>query len=136
MSYALENVREKFELKNRNYVVTGGAQGIGFAVARAICEMGGNIALLDIKDKPIDEYNTLSTKFGTQTTYIQTDVSKEESLTASFQQAIGFLGSIDGCVTAAGIAIDKPFVEQQWKEVQRIQEINVSVLCKTDWSLL
>jgi sorbose reductase len=65
MSYTLENVREKFELKNRNYVVTGGAQGIGFAVARAICKMGENIALLDIKNKPVDEYNTLSTKFGT-----------------------------------------------------------------------
>lgn len=129
MSYSLEDVRPMFELRGRNYVVTGGAQGIGFAVTRAICEMGGNVAVMDIQDKPVDEkeWNSLSQKFGTKQVYIQTDVTKQESLNAAFARAVQELGSIDGLVPAAGIAIDKPFIEQTWEEFTRIQEINVGV---------
>ncbi|KAK0122459.1 hypothetical protein ONS95_010691 [Cadophora gregata] len=120
----LEDVRPLFELRERNYIITGGAQGIGFACARAICEMGGNVAILDIQAKPVSEFEDLK-KFGTKSTYIQTDVTKEESLKTSFEQVLKALGSVDGCVLAAGIAIDKPFVEQTWDEFNRIQDINV-----------
>lgn len=117
-----------FELTGRNYVVTGGAQGIGFAVTRAICEMGGNVAVLDIQAKPVDEtaWSELGSKFGAKTIYIPTDVTKEDSLNAAFARAVQELGSIDGLVPAAGIAIDKPFIEQTWDEFTRIQEINAS----------
>lgn len=116
-----------FELRGRNYAVTGGAQGIGFAVTRAICEMGGNVAVMDIQEKPVDEkeWESLSQKFGSQTIYIQTDVTKQESLNAAFAKAVHKLGSLDGLVPAAGIAIDKPFIDQTWEEFTRIQEINV-----------
>ncbi|TKX25793.1 hypothetical protein C1H76_1939 [Elsinoe australis] len=125
MSYKLQDVRPSFELKGRNYVVTGGGQGIGLAVCRAIAEYGGNIAVLDIKDKPEPEFDTLAGKFGVKTTYFKTDVSKEEQLNASWNKAMEFLGGVDGIFTSAGIAIDKPFTEISWQEAQRIQEINV-----------
>lgn len=129
MSYPLEDVRPMFELRGRNYIVTGGAQGIGFAVTRAICEMGGNVAVLDIQDKPVDdeEWKNLSDKFGAKAVYIQTDVTKQDSLNSSFAKALEALGgSLHGLVPAAGIAIDKPFVDQTWEEFTRIQDINVS----------
>ncbi|CEJ61469.1 hypothetical protein PMG11_10002 [Penicillium brasilianum] len=124
MAAPLCNVHPLFDLKNRNFIVTGGGQGIGFGVVRAIAEYGGNIAVLDIRDQPIDEYDSLATEFGVKTTYIKTDVSNEESLTSSFTKAPDFLGSVHGAFTSAGIAIDKPFVEQTWAEAQRIQDIN------------
>ncbi|KAF4548409.1 Enoyl-(Acyl carrier protein) reductase-like protein 42 [Elsinoe fawcettii] len=125
MSYVLEDVRPKFELTKRNYVVTGGGQGIGLAVVRAIAEFGGNIAVLDIKEKPEPEFDTYAQKFGVRTAYFKTDVSKEEELTSSFDKAVEFLGGVDGLFTSAGIAIDKPFTEQTWQEAERIQHINV-----------
>lgn len=122
-----QGLRDVFSLKGRNYVVTGGGQGIGFAVTRAICEMGGNVAVLDLRKEPVEAFNTLSTEFGVKTEYLQTDVTKEESLTSSFEKAISALGSLHGLVPAAGIVVDKPFVEQTWDEVNRIQQVNVSV---------
>jgi sorbose reductase len=124
----LDDVRPMFELQNRNYVVTGGAQGIGFATSRAICEMGGNVAVLDIQATPMEEFNSLSSRFKVKTVYIQTDVTKEESLIAAFDRVVEILGSINGLVPAAGIAIDKPFLDQTWAEFTRIQEINVSLV--------
>lgn len=121
----ISSIRARFELTGRTYVVTGGAQGIGFALSTAICEMGGNVAVWDIQAKPVDEFATLSARFGTRTLYVQTDVTKQESLQAAFQKTLDEFGTVDGCVPAAGIAIDKPFVDQTWDEFNRIQEINV-----------
>ena len=108
-------------------MITGGAGGIGFAAARAICELGGNVAILDVQEKPVAEFETLSSKFGAKTFYFQADVTNQESLSNAFAKAVEALGSIDGLVPSAGIAIDKPFVDQTWEEFTRIHEINVSV---------
>jgi NAD(P)-dependent dehydrogenase (short-subunit alcohol dehydrogenase family) len=124
----LKSIRQMFELTGRNYIVTGGGQGIGFAVAQAICEVGGNVAILDIQEKPKERIETLAKQFGTKVEFFQTDVSEEKSLRSSFDQAISALGSLDGILAAAGIAIDKPFIEQSWAEAEKIQKINVSVL--------
>ncbi|KAH6954800.1 hypothetical protein DER45DRAFT_316018 [Fusarium avenaceum] len=122
---ALQDVRPMFELRGRNYIVTGGAQGIGFACTRAICEMGGNVAVFDIQKQPVAEFNTLSEKFNAKTLYIPTDVTSEASINAAFDKVLAEFGSIDGVVPAAGIAIDKPFLDQTWDEFTRIQDINV-----------
>ncbi|KAJ4351619.1 uncharacterized protein N0V89_006962 [Didymosphaeria variabile] len=125
MADKLDDVRPMFELRGRNYLITGGAQGIGFAAARAIAELGGNLAVLDIQDRPVEEFTGLASKYHVNTFYFKTDLTQQESLNAGFDQALEALGSIDGCVPAAGIAIDKPFVDQTWEEFTRIQEINV-----------
>jgi len=128
MADTFKDIRQMYSLTGRNYIVTGGGQGIGFAITRAICEMGGNVAVLDVRDQPVDAFKDLSKQFGVKTEYVQTDVTKEESLTSSFEKAIASLGSLDGLVPAAGIVIDKPFVEQTWNEVNRIQQVNVCSL--------
>jgi len=125
MADGLKDIRQMYSLTGRNYIVTGGGQGIGFAVTRAICEMGGNVAVLDLRTEPVEAFNSLSSQFSVKTEYFQTDVTKEASLISSFEKAIASLGSLDGLVPAAGIVIDKPFVEQTWDEVDRIQQVNV-----------
>jgi sorbose reductase len=129
MSQQLNGVRSAFELTGRTYIVTGGAQGIGFTISRAICEMGGNVAIWDIQSRPVDqqEFDSWGSTFGSKTLYVQTDVTKQESLRAAFQQTLDNFQTIDGCVPSAGIAIDKPFVDQTWEEFTRIQEINVRI---------
>jgi NAD(P)-dependent dehydrogenase (short-subunit alcohol dehydrogenase family) len=124
----MASVRSAFELTGRTYIVTGGAQGIGFTLSRAICEMGGNVAIWDIQAGPVDqkEFESWKSTFGSKTLYVQTDVTKKESLNEAFQKTLDVFETVDGCVPSAGIAIDKPFVEQTWEEFTRIQEINVS----------
>ena len=110
MGDKVDDVRPMFELRGRNYLVTGGAQGIGFAATRAICEMGGNVAVLDIQDKPVEEFGTLATRFGVKTFYIKTDLTKQDSLNAGFDKALASLGTIEGCIPAAGIEIGRAHV--------------------------
>ena len=121
-----KGIRSRFELTGRNYVVTGGAMGIGFSVVRDICEMGGNVAVLDLRDSPLEDVYGLAKKFNVKVEYFQADVSNEESLKAAFDKAVSALGRLDGIVTAAGIAIDKPFVDQSWDEVNEVIQVNAS----------
>lgn len=120
-----KDVRAMFNLKDRNFIVPGGGQGIGFAITQAICQMGGNVAVMDLRSEPVEAFKSLSSQYGVKTEYFHTDVTKESSLNASFDQAISMLGTLHGLVPAAGIALDKPFVEQTWDEVNKIQQVNV-----------
>lgn len=100
--------------------------GIGFSIARDICEMGGNVAVLDMRETPFEDVHGLAKRYNVKSEYFQADVSQETSLRTGFDKAIAALGHLDGIVTAAGIAIDKPFTEQQWEEVNKVIQVNVS----------
>jgi sorbose reductase len=119
-------VRRSFELTGRNYIVTGGAQGIGLALTRAITEMGGNVAVLDLQNKRFNEFSQLAEENGVKVPYFQADVANEGSLKNAFQGAVETLGSIDGLVTSAGIAAEKPFTKHTWEDVNKILQVNVS----------
>lgn len=123
-----------FGLKGRNYVITGGAQGIGLAISKAIAQAGGHIVAMDIQEQPKPEFLEFPGKFGVKAIYIQTDVTNEASLKSAFKRAVDAVGSIHGCVTCAGIAMEKPFEEHTWEEVRRIMDINVS--CNLSYLLL
>ena len=126
MAPPLEDIVPAFKLNGGNFVVTGGAQGIGLASARVICEAGGNVAVIDIQSKPEEEFESFASKFNVKTYYVQADLTQQGQLEAGFAKAVEQLGSVHGLVPAAGIAIDKPFLDQTWEEFTKIQEINVS----------
>lgn len=119
-------IRDKFELKGRNYVVTGGAMGIGYACSHDIAELGGNVAVLDLEAQPKEPLFDLAQKYNVKIHYFQCDVSDEKAVEKAFGEAIAALGSLHGVVTCAGIAIDKPFPEQTWQEAEKIWQVNVS----------
>lgn len=92
----LKSVRSLFNLNDKNFIVTGGGRGIGYAITRAIAEMGGNVAVLDVLDAPVKDFGTLEHDFGIKARYLRADVTDEKSLTKGFEQSISELGSLDG----------------------------------------
>ncbi|EME45786.1 hypothetical protein DOTSEDRAFT_171394 [Dothistroma septosporum NZE10] len=120
----LKSISQKFRLDGKSYIVTGGAMGIGYHITKDIAESGGNVAVLDLREEPLEDVYGLANKFNVKVSYHQCDVSKQESLNAAFDKAVESLGRVDGIVTAAGIAIDKPFVDQKWEEVEKVIQVN------------
>ncbi|KAK3670800.1 hypothetical protein LTR78_009244 [Recurvomyces mirabilis] len=112
-------------MKGKSVLVTGGGRGIGFAICKAIAQMGGNIAVLDSLPKPVDEFDQLESRYGVKTSFTQADVTKQSSLEAGFKLAVDNVGPFQGCVPAAGIAVDKPFLEQTWDEATGVLNVNV-----------
>lgn len=85
-----------FNLAGKNVVVTGGGRGIGYAATRAIAEMGGNVAVMDVLPKPVGDFQQLSSDFGIKSLYINADMTKEDDVRSAFDQTAEKLGNIDG----------------------------------------
>ncbi|PSN69485.1 short-chain dehydrogenase/reductase SDR [Corynespora cassiicola Philippines] len=114
-----------FSLDEKVTVITGGARGIGFALAEACAEYGSAIALLDILDEPVSPIAELEAKWSVQWKYYRADVTNHESLTAAFNNVMNDFARVDNCITAAGIALDKPFLDHTENESRRILDVNV-----------
>jgi len=54
------NVMDMFSLKDRVIVITGGARGIGLALAFAVAEAGGLVAVIDTISEPHEHFSILS----------------------------------------------------------------------------
>lgn len=58
-------------------------------------------------------------------TYYRTDVTDFTKLKGTFEEIRRDFGSIDNCVTCAGIVADKSFFDHEWAECQRLMNVNV-----------
>ena len=81
-------------------VITGGASGLGNAVARHIVAAGGKVALLDVQDAL---GASAAAALGSAATFIKCDVTNEQSVNDAAQRAHAFLGSINLTVNCAGV---------------------------------
>lgn len=58
-TYLTNNVNDLFSLVGRVVAITGGAQGIGLALAFACAEAGAMVAVIDAKKDPHPDYELL-----------------------------------------------------------------------------
>jgi NAD(P)-dependent dehydrogenase (short-subunit alcohol dehydrogenase family) len=79
-------------------VVTGGASGLGFAVAKHLAAHGAKVALLDVND---EKGEAAAKDIGGA--YFRTDVTSEDGVVAALKSAHGKLGGLNVVVNCAGI---------------------------------
>lgn len=118
------SVTDRMSLKGRNIFITGGGRGIGFAITKAVAQLGGNIAVVDALPEPVEEFHSLGSKYGAKTFYQKADVTNQSSIESAFKNAVSEVGEFEGCVPAAGIALDKPVFEHGWDESVRVLMVN------------
>lgn len=125
MSDTVPDLKSILSISGKRFIVTGGAQGIGYAIVQAIAQSGGNVVILDYQKSPPQGLDGLSTQYKVKVAYFHADVTDKSSLSRGFRDAIEALGGVDGCVTVAGTALVKAFDETSWEEFRRIQDVNV-----------
>jgi NAD(P)-dependent dehydrogenase (short-subunit alcohol dehydrogenase family) len=88
------------DLNQAKAIVTGGASGLGFAVARHLVDAGARVVLLDLND---DKGRAAAASLGASAAYAHCDVSSEESVAAALENARSHLGGLNVAVNCAGI---------------------------------
>ena len=91
--------------KDRVAVVTGGAQGLGKAIAWRILEEGGAIVLCD-RDATLGQEVAASAQdafFKDCVHFLPLDITNESSVESGFAEAHSRFGKLDILVNAAGI---------------------------------
>lgn len=118
--------RKRLELTDRVAVVTGGARGIGLAVASALHEMGAKCVLLDVLG-PEGEHaaSTLDAR-GPAATYRHLDVTDPNSVVDTFAAVAADWGQIDVLVTSAGIALHGSSLDVNDYDWRRVLDVNVT----------
>ncbi|KAK3703942.1 hypothetical protein LTR37_014160 [Vermiconidia calcicola] len=101
-------------LAGRNYVVTGGARGIGLAFCQAIVNAGGKVGILDILSEPHPDCRKLE-EAG------RAHYFEEHLLNVlSGKQYKRLVATLMG----AGIGTDIPFVNITWSDFERVVAVN------------
>lgn len=114
----------RIDLSGRFAVVTGGAQGLGFAIARRLAASGARISLWD---RDGDLAQAAAREIGADTDVQPVDQTDAEAVAAATAAVEGRFGRIDILVANAGIAgSNAPLVDYDVAEWRRIIEVNLN----------
>lgn len=106
-------------INGKTIVITGGAQGLGFAMAKHFANKGANLALIDMQ---ADVLETAKSELGTITGIVRTyecNVTNESDVENTFSRIASDFGQIDGLVNNAGILRDGLFLKVKDGEVAK-----------------
>jgi NAD(P)-dependent dehydrogenase (short-subunit alcohol dehydrogenase family) len=105
-------------------VVTGGAQGIGFAIARRLVDSGAKVSLWDMRADLLD---AATAELGAAASSVVVDITDLEGLRAAVTAVEAAVGPISILVNSAGIAGSNATLEDydpaEWR---RVVEINLN----------
>ena len=93
----------KIDLKDKNAVITGGAQGIGLAIAKYFLASGASVCLWDKDEYLVKETKSFLEKKG-KVEFNVCDVSSMESVKEATTKTENLFGSIEILICNAGIA--------------------------------
>jgi NAD(P)-dependent dehydrogenase (short-subunit alcohol dehydrogenase family) len=91
----------KIDLTGQTAIVTGGAQGLGLAIARRIVASGANVSLWDMDPAELEK---ATASLGPQTKSVVVDITDPEAVMAAAARAETDSGPISILVNSAGIA--------------------------------
>ncbi len=116
-----------FCLDGKAAAVTGGAQGLGSAMAKALAEAGAKVALLDIAAERCQaEASKLQSNYGVEALAIHADVRKLDEMEAAVAKIVEDFGRLDVFVNNAGICRNIKAEEMNLEDWQEVIDINLT----------
>lgn len=96
------NILEKFSLKGKVIVVTGGTGILGKAFVKALAEAGAKVCIIGRSQEKADERVEMVQALGGEALAVVADVMDEHSVRKAKEQILSKWNTIDGLVNAAG----------------------------------
>jgi NAD(P)-dependent dehydrogenase (short-subunit alcohol dehydrogenase family) len=108
-------------LHGRRAVVTGGAQGLGLAIAGRLAEAGAQVAIADLDlERATSAASGIAEARGAETIGVQMDVSDSASVESASARVVDEFGGIDIWINNAGVfpsASVLDMSDEQWDHV-------------------
>jgi len=118
-----------FDLSGQSALITGGASGIGKAIARALVEHGARVligsrtaakvdtAVVELRD---------ATGVDDAVAGVPLDVTSDESVREAVARTVELFGRLDCLVNSAGIIVKKPTLELSLEDFERVHGSHVT----------
>jgi NAD(P)-dependent dehydrogenase (short-subunit alcohol dehydrogenase family) len=114
-------MNEFLGLAGKVAVVTGGASGLGQAVARGLVREGARVVLGDVDKVGLEK---TAAELGDQARWLRADVTRREDIAALFRLCDEAFGPVEILVTCAGIISSAPLAAMTEEEWDRVMAIN------------
>lgn len=113
-----------YDFTERVALITGGASGIGFAIARQLAELGTKIAIADLN---LEGAKAAAAKLtGAEVITLEVDVQNSDQTSSMVDTVVARFGKLDILVHSAGVGIEKRFLETTADEWRRLIDIDLS----------
>lgn len=121
-------------IKDKVFVITGAARGLGFAFAKNLAEAGARLALVDMNAEGLERAANSLREQGAEVHCYAVNVTEEEKVIALFDDVQRDFGGIDGLINNAGITRDSLLVKRKGdgivtmttKDWQQVIDVNLT----------
>ena len=123
----------QLDFKGRHAVVTGGATGLGYAIAQRLLQSGGSVTLWD-RDRVAAENAAI--QLGSKASAVTVDVAQHASVQAAVKATLLISPKVDALVNSAGVTGPNvklwDYPVDDWRQVM---DINLTGLfrCCREW---
>ena len=104
------------QFQGKTAIISGGAEGIGLSIAKALGEQRMNVVLADIDENNLQNARAELESLGVQVLAVFLDVADEVQWQSVAQQAVARFGKVHMVVNNAGVGGDSGPIESQEKE--------------------
>lgn len=123
----------QLDFGGRHAVVTGGATGLGFAIAQRLIASGGSVTLWDRDEAAAGK---AATALGARAWAVAVDVSQHASVCAAVQSTLQRAPRVDALVNSAGITGPNvklwDYPVDDWRQVMDVN-LNGLFMCCREW---
>ena len=112
-------------LAGKTAIVTGGAVGIGYAIAARLAEAGANVLIADRDAEKAAAAAAALTGLGLKASSVVADVSDQAQVEAMVAQAVSEFGGVDILVNNAGIYPSKLVLESTKEDFEKVLNVNL-----------
>ncbi len=113
------------ELKGQVVMVTGGARGIGRAIAEKFAALGADLVIADVSLETAGETAKELSQKGIRAEAAQLDVSKSTDVARVFEETVKDLGRLDILVNNAGVTRDGLLLRMKEEDWDLVLGINL-----------
>ena len=116
---------DRFDLTGRKALVTGGARGIGAAIAQALAKAGAAVVIGDVTEDAGRDTAAGIAATGARASFVKLDVSDEAQWERAVPAIVDAIGGWDILVNNAGIEITALVVDVEPADMRRMNDVNV-----------
>ncbi|MDI1270335.1 MAG: SDR family NAD(P)-dependent oxidoreductase [Polaromonas sp.] len=124
----------QLDFQGRHAVVTGGATGLGYAIAQRLIQSGGSVTLWDRDEAAAKQ---AAAALGPRASAVAVDVSQHASVRAAVQATLLLAPKVDALVNSAGVTGPNvklwDYPVDAWEQVMAVN-LNGLFLCCREWA--